>query len=70
MFGLPASLTIGFIVACLTELIQHFVPSRGGQWKDVGIDYMGFAIGTAITLIIYLIVYFIKKAVKKKKSND
>ena len=70
MLGLPASLTIGFIIAGLTELIQHFVPSRGGEWKDVGIDYMGFAIGTAIALIIYLIVYFIKKAINKKRNSD
>ena len=70
MLGLPASLTIGFVVAGLTELIQLFVPSRGGQWKDVGIDYLGFTIGTVITLIIYLIVYFIKRAIKKKKNSD
>ena len=70
MLGLPASLTIGFIIAGLTELIQHFVPSRGGEWKDVGIDYMGFAIGTALALIIYLIVYFIKKAINKKRNSD
>ena len=70
MFGLPASLTIGFVVAGLTELIQLFVPSRGGQWKDVGIDYLGFTIGTVTTLIIYLIVYFIKRAIKKKKNSD
>ena len=70
MLGLPASLTIGFIIACLTELIQLFVPSRGGSWKDVGIDYMGFAIGTVLTLIVYLTVYFVKKAINKKKSND
>ena len=70
MFGLPASLTIGFLVAGLTELIQHFVPSRSGEWRDVGIDYIGYAIGTAVVLAIYLIVYFIKRVIKKKKSND
>ena len=70
MFGLPASLTIGFLVAGLTELIQHFVPSRSGEWRDVGIDYMGYAICTAVVLAIYLIIYFIKRAIKKKKSND
>ena len=70
MFGLSSLLVIGFIISGLTELIQHFVPSRGGQWRDVGIDFMGFAIGTAISLIIYLIIYFIKKAIKNKKSND
>lgn len=69
MFGLSSLLVIGFMISGLTELIQHFVPSRGGQWRDVGIDFMGFAIGTAISLIIYLIIYFIKKAINKKKSN-
>ena len=69
-FGLPASLTVGFIVAGLTELIQRFNITREGSWKDVGIDYMGFAIGTAVALIIYLTIYFVKKAVQKKKSND
>ena len=70
MFGLSSLLVIGFIISGLTELIQLFVPSRGGQWSDVGIDFLGFSIGTTISLIIYLIIYFIRRAIQKKKSND
>ena len=70
MFGLPATFTIGFMVAGLTELIQHFNPTRSGEWRDIGIDYLGYAIGTAITLIVLIVIYFINKATNKKKSND
>ena len=70
LFGRPATLTIGFMVAGLTELIQHFNPTRSGEWRDIGIDYLGYAIGTAITLIVLIVIYFINKATNKKKSND
>ena len=70
MFGLPATFTIGFMVAGLTELIQHFNPTRSGEWRDIGIDYLGYAIGTTITLIVFIVIYFINKATNKKKSND
>ena len=67
MFGLTASLLIGFLVAGLSELIQYFVPTRYGSWKDIGIDFLGYVLGTLITLGIYLIVYFIKKRKRKEK---
>ena len=66
MFGLTASLIIGFIVAGLSEFIQRFVPGRFGSWDDIGIDYLGYVLGTLITLGIYLIIYFIKKNKRKK----
>ena len=75
MFGLPTLMLIGFFIAGLTELIQYigqvsFKNGRTGNWQDVGIDYMGFAIGVIVTLGIYLIIYFIRKSINKKKSND
>ena len=75
MYGLPTLMLTGFIVAGLSELIQFigqtcFKSGRGGEWRDVGIDYMGFVIGVLITLGIYLIIYFIRKALQNKKSND
>ena len=66
MFGLTASLLIGFIVAGLSELIQKLVPGRYGSWDDIGIDYLGYVLGTLITLGIYLIIYFVKKTKRKK----
>ena len=67
MFGLTASLLIGFLVAGLSEFIQRFVPGRYGSWDDIGIDYLGYVLGTLITLGIYLIIYFVKKGKRKKE---
>jgi VanZ family protein len=34
--------------AFLTEFIQTFVPTRTGQWMDVGIDHFGILMGFAL----------------------
>lgn len=55
----------GFLVACVDETIQLFVPGRSGSVMDVGIDTLGATLGI---VIITLIQYFIicKKSKEKK----
>lgn len=55
----------GFLVACVDETIQLFVPGRSGSFMDVGIDTLGATLGIAlITLIQYFIIC--KKSKEKK----
>ena len=59
----------GFLVAFITELIQLFVPGRGGNIKDVGIDFAGFMTGTIIMILGYLVVILIKRKVRKNENK-
>lgn len=61
------SLAGGLFTAGISELIQLFVPSRGGSVKDVGIDFLGYVIGTFIT---FGIIAFIKIIKMKKENNN
>ncbi|MCR4879342.1 MAG: VanZ family protein [Bacilli bacterium] len=62
------SLVLGILLAGLSELIQHFVPTRFGSFKDVAVDSLGFILGALIT---YLIIYLIKRHQNKKiKENE
>lgn len=49
------SLTIGLLVAIITEKIQLFVPGRSGESLDSLIDLIGYVLGYFFTSIIYLI---------------
>lgn len=60
-----ASALVGLLLAMISELIQHFIPSRIGSFMDVGIDFLGYAIGMGITL---LITYLINRHKNKKKE--
>ena len=64
--GILINLGCGLFTAGLSELIQHFIPSRTGSISDVGVDFLGYAIGTGVTLLVLLIIHLIKK--KKQKS--
>ena len=65
------SSSIGLVIAGLSEFIQLFVPGRSGTFVDVGIDFLGYVIGTAITIgVIYLIRYIKSKRDKKKETID
>jgi VanZ family protein len=35
--------------ACLTELLQQFVPSRSGRWQDALIDIAGLGLGVLLS---------------------
>jgi VanZ family protein len=56
------SLTEGFLLACLGEFIQRFVPKRTASWRDIGIDFAGVTLG----VLIIGILYFIRDHKKKK----
>lgn len=57
------ALVYGFALAASSELCQMTTIGRGPSWKDVGIDFGGFALGVLIVSAIYLIV----KAKREKK---
>jgi hypothetical protein len=46
----------GFLVACVDETIQMFVPDRGPGIRDVAIDTAGVFVGIAL----FSLVYFMK----------
>ena len=52
----------GLFLAFLTEFIQLFVEGRSGEFKDVGIDFMGYSIGL---IIISIIVKIKEKKISK-----
>lgn len=54
----------GFVVACIDETIQRFVPDRGPGILDVGIDTAGVLVG----IILFSGVYFCRK--KEKLSSE
>ena len=57
----------GLFISGLSELIQVFVPSRGGAWLDVLIDFTGVVVGAALT---FLGIYIVKKIKEKKSQKD
>ena len=67
------TLLLGLIFASLSEFIQFLVPTRFGSFIDVGIDALGFYVGTGITLlVVYLInrqVINRHKHIKMEKTN-
>ncbi|MCR5185475.1 MAG: VanZ family protein [Bacilli bacterium] len=69
-FGVLVSLGIGLFVASLTEFIQYFIPTRHGTIVDVGTDFVGYIIGTAIPLLIILLVRFIRKKKNASKGDS
>lgn len=69
IFGLPITLLLGFMVAGISEWIQYYVPTRSGLFSDVLIDFLGYSVGTILSLLIYLIIYFIIRYIVKKKNS-
>ena len=61
------TLVSGFFLAGLSELIQVYVPGRTGAWLDVGIDYLGYVVGTIIMICVFVIIWAIQK--RKSKSE-
>ena len=57
----------GLTLAGISELIQT-IPAlaRGGSIADVGIDFLGFAIGAGLTLLVFLLV----EHMRNKKANS
>lgn len=51
----PIALPCGFLVACIDEIIQRFVPGRGPAFKDVLIDTSGTLVGIGLLFLGYTI---------------
>ena len=60
------SLSGGFFLAGLTELIQRFIPNRSGEFKDVLIDFGGYLLGA---FLVFLVIMLIVTKKKKKLQN-
>lgn len=67
LLGTTLSLGAGLLTAAISEFLQSgiFVSGRGPSLSDVGIDFLGFILGTAI----YLVIYIIYRKVKNKKRQ-
>lgn len=60
------SLGSGLLLACLSELIQFFVPTRSGAFLDVLIDFAGVVVAALIIFAIIRIVLKIKNIRNEK----
>ena len=58
----------GFLVACVDETIQYFVPDRGPGILDVGIDTLGATLGVAI--LWFAVAVQKRKSLKKDCHNE
>lgn len=67
LFDILFFLASGFIFACLTELIQLYLPNRDCNVKDLFIDMTGFLIG-ALFFSFFRLVF--SKLNKKKKQKS
>ena len=67
--SLSMTLVSGLFLAGLSELIQYFIPSRGGTITDIGIDSLGYLIGTALTIGVILLIRVIKNKIEQKKNK-
>ena len=68
-FSYLISLTFGVSLAGLTEIIQHFVPTRNGNLTDVLIDSAGYFIGVLIILGIFMVIELVKFFIRSKKEK-
>ena len=63
-----STLAICALYACLDELHQNFVPGRGAQITDVGLDCIGVLAGLAVIILAMGIVKLVKTTGKKVKT--
>ena len=52
--------TMALPMAIFTEFIQYFTPGRNGRLSDIGIDMLGFYLGTLVAFLIWGIVSAMK----------
>lgn len=64
------SLSIGLVIASLSELIQHFVPSRQGTFLDVLINFAGVTIGAILVITGIVLIDIIKKNKEKQNTEE
>lgn len=60
------SLSLGLVVAILSELAQLVTPDRYGSWADVGIDFGGYFLGF---IVVFLVLVLSKKIKIKNNQN-
>lgn len=65
-WSIAISLGTGFLLAGVSELVQFFTDGRYGSWSDVGIDFGGFLLGSAVVI---LILYLRKILISPKQPN-
>ena len=63
-------LYIGVFSACTDEFIQIFVPGRGPQLRDVGIDSAGFIIGFLLCFTAVKLIYINKQNHFRKETGN
>ena len=68
LFSVPLNYITGFIIACVTELIQVYVPGRCGLFDDVILDFNGFLVSSSI-LTVLIIIHQIRVYIKYKKQD-
>jgi hypothetical protein len=51
---------ISFLYACLEELHQSFVGGRAAQWRDVGIDSLGYSITIILCTLLFCALYIVR----------
>ena len=68
LIGIPINYVSGFIIACITELIQVYVPGRCGLFDDVILDYNGFLVSSSI-LTVLIVIHQIRVHIKYKKQD-
>jgi len=71
--GLSLGTGVGFLLAAFSELIQYlgnlwFSFGRSGNWADIGIDTLGYAIGAFLCWGAILLIRLIEKKKKAAKG--
>lgn len=67
---IPVNLFLGFLLACITEFIQVFIPGRVGLFSDVMIDLTGFLISSVTLTLLFIAGFILRKRTKKAPDTD
>lgn len=65
-FAVLFSLGSCFLIALSDEFLQTFIPGRGAEWLDIGMDSLGALTGS---LIAILVVFIYKKITAKNSAQ-
>lgn len=60
----------GLAAACIDETIQGFVPGRGPQIRDVGIDFAGVLLGILLFCLIRQCIRMKRRKTNEKNDRD
>mgnify|MGYP000256023445 CR=1 FL=1 len=65
-FAVLFSVCSCFLIALSDEFLQTFIPGRGAEWLDIGMDSLGAFTGS---LIAILVVFIYKKITAKNPAQ-